>query len=638
MKRFLQDRFGGVFLVLCIFLMISTVIRIVLMVSSLAEIDLNLGILVKIYSVGLFYDFIAAFYFASPYVVYLMLVPDRVYRHKYQRYFSYTIFFAAIYLLLFAGVAEWTFWNEYGARFNFIAVDYLVYTNEVIGSIRESYPVPSLLFLIFIPATIIFCFIISNNLLTLSFEAQSTLKERLIKGTGFLLLPGLCFALVDQSFATISDNNYHNELAKNGIYSLFYAFRSNRLDYETFYLTKDDRENFIRLRRLLKTENSEFISDDPYDISRLVTYEGPEKKYNIILVAVESLSSAYLGVLGNPNGLTPCIDTIAREGMLFTNFHATGTRTVRGLEAITLSTVPTPGRSIVKRPHNENLFSAGFIFRDRGYDTKFIYGGYGYFDNMDYFFEQNGFDVVDRTDLGDDEKTFTNVWGVCDEDILRRTIKEADRSYQAGKPFFNFVMTTSNHRPFTYPEGKIDIPSHSGRKGGVKYTDYSIGEFIKAAHTKPWFNTTIIVIVADHCGSSAGKIGLPVKKYEIPLIIYNPYLFKPRKIDKLCSQIDLMPTLFGILNWSYYSKFMGKDIFRMMPEEERAFIGNYQKLGLLKNDKLGILEPFQTCSFYKFDRKSGKTKRINEDQSFLLDMIAYYQSAHHLFKKHLNQR
>src|SRR6185295_3498593 len=197
---------------------------------------------------------------------------------------------------------------------------------------------------------------------------------------------------------------------------------------------------------------------------------------------------------------------------------------------LALSLPPTPGQSIVRRPNNEQMFSLGSVFRSRGYDTACIYGGFGYFDNMNYFFEHNGYKIVDRASVPKSEITFGNVWGACDEDLFDWVLKEADFSYAKGKPFHHFVMTTSNHRPFTYPDGKIDIPSHTGRLGGVKYTDYAIGELLRKAREKPWFTNTLVVIVADHCASSSGKTALPVNGYAIPLFIYNPHLIQPRKV------------------------------------------------------------------------------------------------------------
>jgi phosphoglycerol transferase MdoB-like AlkP superfamily enzyme len=287
----------------------------------------------------------------------------------------------------------------------------------------------------------------------------------------------------------------------------------------------------------------------------------------------------------------------------------------------------------VKRPHNENLFTLGSVFQHRGYDTAFIYGGFGYFDNMNHFFACNGYKVIDRAVVPKTEITFANIWGACDEDTFRWAIREADASFARGKPFHHFIMTTSNHRPFTYPDGKVNLPSKtSGRRGGVQYTDYAIGEMIKTARTKPWFTNTIFVIVADHCAGSAGKTALPVKQYEIPLLIYNPLLVPAKKVEKVCSQIDLAPTILGLLNWSYTSRFFGKDILKMPFSEERALIANYQKLGYLRADGLQILQPVRREHFYQYNCRSGSLDARPTNRDILADTVAYYQTASYLFR------
>ncbi len=222
---------------------------------------------------------------------------------------------------------------------------------------------------------------------------------------------------------------------------------------------------------------------------------------------------------GNTEGITPFLDSLAGESLMFTQLYATGTRTVRGLEALSLCVPPTPGQSIVRRPGNEDLFSIGKVFREKGYTTEYIYGGYSYFDNMGYFFSHNGYRVVDRSALKDEEIDYENIWGVADENLFDLTLRELDQKTSSG-PVFAHVMTTSNHRPFTYPAGRIDIPSRTNRSGAVKYTDYAVGRFIREARKHDWFDNTMFVIVADHCASSAGKTELPVSKYHIPMLIY----------------------------------------------------------------------------------------------------------------------
>jgi phosphoglycerol transferase MdoB-like AlkP superfamily enzyme len=331
------------------------------------------------------------------------------------------------------------------------------------------------------------------------------------------------------------------------------------------------------------------------------------------------------------------LDELAGKGLLFTNLHATGTRTDRGLEAIDLSVPPTPGRSIVKRIANEDIFSWGFIMKEHGYDNKFLYGGYGYFDNMNYFFGHNGFETIDKRFFSKDEVSFENAWGVCDEDLFTKSIREFDKSYEKGRPFMGIIMTTSNHRPFSYPEGRIDIPSGTGRNGAVKYADYAIGKFIRDAGGRPWAKDTLFIIVADHCAGSAGQTAIPVKHYEIPLIIYSPGHIIPQKIDKLTSQIDIAPTVLGLLNFSYKSKFFGEDILKMMPDQERAFIGTYQKLGYIKGNRLVVLDVKKSVSQYRFTRTSNETEAIQRDDELINEAIAYYQCEDYLYENLLDK-
>ncbi len=602
-----------------------------------------------IFLVGLLYDLVNAVYFAIPIVLYLMVMPHRFFVSRWHRLVLYPLVFALSYGLVFSALAEWLFWEEFGVRFNFIAVDYLIYTHEVIGNIRESYPVPLLLSIVGVAAALIFVLIrprleaviaSMRQQDPLSVPRDSRLVARLGAGAAFLLLPILLFFIVNGALLGAAfDNRYEKELAENGIYQLFSAFRNNSLDYATFYKNMDEKAAFTGLRTLLKTKNSRYVDDNPTDIERVLTSVAPEKRHNVVLIMVESLSAEYLGSCGNTAGLTPNLDALVKDGLLFNRLYATGNRTVRGMEAVTLSVPPTPGQSIVKRPNNANMFSLGFVFRDKGYDTRFFYGGFGYFDNMNAFFGGNGFDVTDRSNLSAEEISFSNIWGVCDEDILGRALREFDQSASQKKPFFGYVMTTSNHRPFTYPEGKIDIPSKTGRSGGVKYTDYAIGRFIDEARHHSWFNNTIFVIVADHCAGSAGRQELPVHSYHIPLIFYGPGIIKPGVNSTLASQIDLGPTLFGLLKWQYHSKFFGKDILAS-DFTPRAYIGNYQRLGYLEGGYLAILNERQGIAQYQVVSETMQDAvlvPVAEKKELSEKAICSYQGASLLYQRGLDR-
>ena len=633
----IKNRFAILYLLSLVFLFQSLAVRIVLFVRSLPGMTLDPLVLLKMLIVGFLYDCITFTYCAIPFTLLLMLIPERAYEHRFFRFVMHGVFFTVLFILLFDAVAEYVFFDEFETRFNFIAIDYLVYTREVIGNIRESYPMNKILFGI-ITATAALYLFLRTRIERAVAPVPGTFVMRLRQGLIFAVLPFVALLFVDQSWTNISRNSYANELAGNGIYDLFAAFRNNELDFQKLYPTMDEEKALGHLRELVSEQNGTSAGSDTQDITRFVANAGPEKKLNIIVIIEESLSAEYLGSFGNSEGATPNLDRLAKESLLFTHAFATGTRTVRGLEAITLSMPPLPGTSVVKRPRNEDLFSWGTLMRSRGYDTRFIYGGHGYFDNMNYFFGHNGFDVTHRSDLAKDEITFANVWGVCDEDLFRRVIREGTRSHAAGKPFFFEVMTTSNHRPYTYPSGRIDIPSGTGRGGGVKYADYAIGRFIDEVKRQPWFKDTVIVIVADHCAASGGKVDLPVKRYEIPLLVYAPAHVKPGRFDRMMSQIDIAPTVLGMLNMSYWSQFFGRDVLKPGPAPERAFISTYQKLGYLAGDRLLVVGPKRRMDSYVVARADGSANEVKPREQDVADMLSYFQGASAIYKNRLNRR
>jgi phosphoglycerol transferase MdoB-like AlkP superfamily enzyme len=633
-QRLLARRHGGIALFFAVFLGISFLTRLALLVKSAHDVTWTLSLLAA-FGWGVVYDLGAAAFASLPLIVLLTVLPSGALRRGWMRWLAAGCGFVILFALLFGAAAEWTFWDEFGVRFNFIAVDYLVYTTEVMGNIRESYPLPLIVGGLFTTAAVFGWLLWRSRLPQAWLDACVEHWPVRYRRGGLWFAGALALGLaLNADWLPAFKNNFNRELAKNGLWSLFAAFRNNVLDYEAFYPTKPLDQVFARLREEMAEDGAVMLRPDAYDTLRYIKNAGPELRPNIIQITVESLSADFLGIFNRASNLTPNLVEIAGKSLVFDNFYATGTRTDRGMEALTLSLPPTPGRSMIKRPRNEDMFTLGSVFQAKGYDTAFIYGGFGYFDNMNYFFGHNGYRVIDRTGVAKEDVTFANVWGACDEDLLRWTMREADASAAAGKPFHYFVMTTSNHRPYTFPEGRIDLPSKiSGRAGAVKYTDFAIGQFLRDAAAKPWFKNTVFVIVADHCASSAGKTELPVENYHIPLIIYAPGgHVAPGHIKTLTSQMDYAPTLLGLLNWSYPSRFFGHDVRKVDPTEAHALIGNYQKLGHLEKGEFVILRP-RGESTYKYELGTNTMTPTTESAYGSLEAISFYQGASYLYEK-----
>lgn len=636
LKKLLASRYRLLAFIYFFILSVSFLTRLVLLVASFRQLDANPFQFLGIFLVGWLNDTLMSTFFLIPFVLYLWLIPNRLYYKKWFRIISYGLCFVAINLLLFNAVSEWFFWDEFSTRYNFIAVDYLIYTTEVIGNIWQSYPIVPLLIGIF--ACSILVLVLNKKRIKNNEAERFGFKQRSLITLVLLLLPTLVFFFGSNGTKKFSQNQYASELSGNGIYDFGAAFFHNELDYDRFYAKESVQNIFATVKKLLASNNSQYISDTATSIERKISYSGSPNNYNLVMISVESLSGDFLSRLGNTQHITPNLDSLANKGLFFDHLFATGTRTVRGLEALSISLPPTPGQSVVKRPNNENKFSLGSVLKSKGYTTQFIYGGYGYFDNMNYFFGNNGYQVIDRSAITNkNDIHYENIWGVADEDLFTLALKTLDANYKLNKPFFSQIMTTSNHRPFTYPNGRIDIPSHTGREGAVKYTDYAIGRFINESRNKPWFKNTIFVIAADHCASSAGKTELPIKNYRIPMIVYAPALIKPSTFSGLTSQIDIPPTLLGLLNVSYTSKFFGFDVLNTPAEQRRAFISTYQNLGYLKNDQLIILSPQQKIEAFKVDTNSLATTPLKSSPALANEAISYYQSASYLLRHQLYQ-
>ncbi len=648
MKYFIE-KLKPFFYIGALYVFLSLVMRIVFMVHPITTASFSVGAVFKMLFIGLFSDIFTIILASSILVLYFLFIANVKYKKPYGplifgllvlfllyiQFYSNNIFaqyggvipeialaffgvktlcFAFLFFLpkyrvqlrnvlyfitlaiyVFAivmnAVSEYFFWNEFGIRYNFIAVDYLIYTNEVIGNIMESYPVVPLFSGVFVVvlALTIWIFIKTKSVL----KTIPTLLQKGVYLVNYLVLSLIgiwCLPALDKASA---ENIFSQEIQANGVYKFYYAFTHSELDFFQFYTTLPEKEaESIVLKQLNSTTLDRLIVGDTTEVHR-----------NVVLISIESLSAEYLAMYGNGDNRTPFLNSLAENSLFFTNLYATGNRTVRGLEALTLCIPPTPGESIIKRKDNKDKFTTGSVFRSKGYQVKYLYGGDSYFDNMKDFFGGNGYEIVDKSSFTPEEITFSNIWGVCDEDMANKAIKEMNAQAKTGKPFFNHWMTVSNHRPFTYPEGKIDIPPTEKRRiGGVKYTDYALRRFFEMAKQQEWYKNTLFVIVADHCASSAGSTELPLDGYRIPCFIYGDFI-EPKKIDTMMSQIDVMPTVLGLLHFNYTSKFIGQDVLKE-GYQPRAYIATYQDLGYLTPEKLTIISPVRKMVQYDLQKES----------------------------------
>jgi phosphoglycerol transferase MdoB-like AlkP superfamily enzyme len=325
------------------------------------------------------------------------------------------------------------------------------------------------------------------------------------------------------------------------------------------------------------------------------------------------------------------LDALAGEGMLLTNRFATGTRTIRGIEAVVSGFPPTPGSGVVKRGlAQQDFFTVADLLRRRGYTTEFLYGGRSNFDNMAGFFLNNGFDrVIDEDDFA--SPTFRGVWGVCDEDLVRR----AHETFVAhgDHPFFALLLSTSNHPPFEYPADRIALfeePPNTVHNA-IKYADAAIGELFRLAKHEPYFANTAFVVVADHDTRVYGRGLVPIAHFHIPGLVIAPGL-SPRRYDGLASQIDLLPTILDIMGLDVDTPLVGRDLLAVPDSVRGRALMQYDLAnGYRVGDDVVVLQPYAGPRQFRVD--DGRLRPEPLAPELARDAIAHVQVPAMLYRE-----
>lgn len=629
-------RFAPWLTIVAVYLLLGFVTRLVLWAQFGSDAEVVFTRLPWVVFAGVVNDFIESLYLFAPLALYILLVPDRWFRSRANRVLLHGYTAVAIAGLLYLMAAEYFFFEEFDARFNIVAYDYLAYPTEVFTDIWEAYPVIQVL-LAAITIGVIGTVLLRSHLQRGVSEIVS-FRDRLAFCVPYAIGLVLAASIYPTDALSLSHNRVENELVQNGSSSFFRAARTSDIDYRDWYATQPMATNLKVLERQLGTDGARFTQLSRRRLNRqhLARPDGLGK-LNVVVVSSESFGAEFSKLHGSKKDWTPNFDAYARHGIWFSNTYASGTRTVRGLEAITASFPPIPTVSILRRPGNQGIATWGSVMHELGYQTSFLYGGFGYFDDMSTFFEGNGFEVLDRTSISRQVR-FENVWGVSDEDLFDLAMRHFGVQYASGKPFFSIVMTTSNHKPFTFRPGLegIGVPEQGGgRKAGVKYADYALGRFLREAAKQPWFDDTVFVVVADHGARAYGKAEVPLQTYEIPLMIYAPKHIAPHQVDTLMTQIDIAPTVLGLLGLPYEAPFFGVDVLHAAANEERiALFSHNHDVAILRGDVLGVLQLGKGTQTLRYDRATEEFVPVPEDSGLLRLGIAYFQTAAELFKTH----
>ena len=618
--------------ILALSVLVFTGLRAALMLRHVSLAEASVWELARVMWIGLRFDLLTAGIFVLPLAAHLTFVGDRWINSRISRVLLEFEWFVGLVFLPLMCVIEVIFFEEFETRLNYIAFEYLVYPTEVCCNIWQSYPVVPL-FSAVAAFAVGLHWMIRRRYLPLLASPSSPLRRYGLFAALLAGIPGL-WLTVDWSHTQISEDRVANECSGNGLYSFVYYAWTCRFDYEEFYLTIDEQEAAQRTRTRIAGSTDDVHAESQNPIDRTVTSRVPLRDLNVVIVLEESFGSEFVGVLGNTQALTPRFDALSKEGLLFDNFYATGNRTARALEAVLTSMPPLPTESILKRDHSERVFTLANVLEARGYRRLFMTGGRGLFDGVRRFMKANGFDLfLEQKDFID--PVFANAWGVSDEDLFHRAIEELDKLHDEGQPFLATLLTVSNHRPYTYPDGRTKpVHKNPSRENVVRYADWALGDFFERARRRPFFQNTIFVVLGDHGARVTGKQLFPMSSYRVPLLVILPDAArKGERVSTLASTIDVAPTIMGLLGGSYRSVFFGHDILSVDPARAFAVMQHNHDAALLDSqNRLVVLGSKKSAWGYRLDPATYDLVSMGfPDPEATEDVIALYQTANRLY-------
>ena len=531
--------------------------------------------------------------------------------------------------LVYMEAATVPYIHEYDLRPNRIFVEYLVYPKEVFSMLWAGYKPELFIGLAVSVLTGVFMWKATGRW----FRNLSYPKWRYRPAIA-LALAALCFLgarnslghrPMNPAMVSFSTDPLVNDLALNSSYSLIFAVTQmeNEVSSMKLYPRMDKAKVIDTIRSQSELASDAFFTDQ-YPTLAYHKATGTTRK-NIVILLLESHGAQFVKALGGKD-LSPNMDSLVHEGWAFTNLYATGTRSVRGIEAVTAGFPPTPSRSTVKLGKSQTrFFTIADVLKKQGYVTQFIYGGESHFDNMKHFFLGNGFtDIQDRPTFSNPE--YVGSWGVSDEDLFKKADQQFTRFAKENKPFFSLVFTSSNHSPFEFPKGRITPVNQpvATRENAVKYADYALGRFFETAKRSTYWDNTVFLVIADHDDRTYGNQIVPVSHFHIPAIITGGGI-APRMDDRLVSQIDMPVTLLSLAGISAYTPMIGHDMTQKIPVlKQRAIMQRDRTFAWMDaNHNMVVFQPHKPAQTFHYDGRTNSLHKADLPGDVVNDALAF---------------
>ncbi len=422
--------------------------------------------------------------------------------------------------------------------------------------------------------------------------------------------------------AYFCDNSFLNKLGLNPVFTLMRSYLdSQNKDNQTVKLI-DPNTAIKNVQGYLGVTQNEL--DSP--IARRITADTlPPNKQNVVLIIMESMSAGKMGRHGNPNGLTPFLDSLSHQSHYFENIYTSGKHTFNGIFSTLFSFPALYNQHPMKQLRQYNGLSSSLL--SHGYSTSYFTTHDSQFDNVEGFLRANDFqNIISQANYPSSEVKST--LGVPDDYMFRYSIDELNQLNEQDEPFFATFMTTSDHGPYYIPE-YFSPKSKEIKQQIVEYADWSLQQFMNLSKKTAWFENTLFVFIADHGGPLNAKYDIALNYHHSPLIFYSPKNLGSKTNGNIGGQIDVYPTIMGVLNLPFTNNTLGIDLNK----ETRPYImiNDDDKFGVLDTTHLLIVKKDEQAKLYNY-RNNELKNSFDQNEAKATEMETYGKSNLQVFQ------
>ena len=608
-------------------LSVFSVFRIMLFLSEFDRIDekeVAILTIIKSFIMGVRFDIVISGYILIlPTLIFLTLELIGIKSKSIKQFFFYWIYI--LFTIAFTvSTADIPYFNQFYDRFSVGAFEWMESYKIVISMIFQE-PKYFLFIIPYILLEIVF-YILLKKIFEQENETQkinfflNTFVSLIFLAIVFLGIRGRIEekSPIRIGTAYFSNNSFLNKLGLNPSFTLIRSYLDSKDEDNRVVKFMDDKLAIEMVQKNLGITKTQYNSPIAREVQPDTLLSAQP---NVVLIIMESMSAAKMKRHGSTEELTPFLDSLSHNSIYFENIYTAGKHTFNGIFS-TLFSFPALYRQHSMKTNNQYDGISTSLLKN-GYSTTYFTTHDSQFDNIEGFLRSNNFqNVISQSDYPASEVKTT--LGVPDDFMFRFSIPKINELSERENPFFVTFMTTSDHSPFYVPE-YFQPKAKAIESQIVQYADWSLQQFIQLASKEAWFNNTIFVFVADHGAAIDAKYDISLNYFHTPLIIYAPEIFEGNQVhQKIGSQIDVYPTVMGLIKQKYVNNTLGIDLLN----EERKFtiINDDDKVGILDTDYLCIMKNNGAkLELYKY-KEQDKSNYFDQEQEKALEMADYAKS------------